>query len=141
VPILLPVLIGFVVIIMDKNREVSIEEQAHRLTLEIRSSHRLPDPHISFRTSSGGSGGSLILDREEEDWFIYRSLHGIRYQSDRKIRISYDTVDIKPYYLDIAYKPKPAPFTNWENIPLDSTSVDSDSLILEVRFQIEKSTL
>jgi len=136
-PIALPFLTVFFLALLDGNRDTSVKKQAHRLTLEIRSNQLLPEPYISFRTSNGSSGGSLKLDRDNAPWFIYKSTHSILYQTERKFQISYDTISTQIFYTKIAYKPTPAPFTNWENLPLD-TATDNDSLIMQVRYKVEK---
>ena len=138
IPIGMPVLVfAHEVLEIGTSRPPSIEKQAHRLSIEIRSNIELENPYSSFRTSTGGSSGKLKLEKTEENQFYYESNHAIYYESDRKFFVGADSLATEELYFDIPYKPNKMPFSEWKQLRLIENE-SNDSIKIECRYQVTK---
>ncbi|MDW7693006.1 hypothetical protein R9C00_10250 [Flammeovirgaceae bacterium SG7u.111] len=138
VPILTPLAIfAFVALEIGRPRPVSIEKQAHRLSIEIRSKTNIDGARSSFRTSGGGSGSKLTIQGKEDDYFMYTSSKAIFHETGRKLSIKSDSFSTPEYLFDIPFVPQIAPFTNWEPILAESNE-SADTFQLEIRYKVTK---
>lgn len=138
VPIALPLLILAVTFFeIGTPRQASIEKQAHRLTFEIRTRENLKDATFSFRSSKGGSHSKMRNEKVEDNYYVYEDRNAIFYENKRKFYIRSNGYETPEYYLDIPYKPRIVPFTNWE--VLNGINKETqDTIKLEFRYKITK---
>jgi hypothetical protein len=138
VPIVLPsIIFAHEVLEIGKSRPPDIDKQAHRLSIEIRSTQKLENPSLAFRTSGGSSFGKLELTKSESDYFYYKVSRTIYYESERKFYIASDKVKTVEYFFDIPYKPEIIPFTEWYALSVSNDSIQ-DTISMEFRYQVTK---
>ena len=138
IPLVLPLVIfGIEYLEIGRSAPPSIVEQAHRLTIEIRTVNKLKNPRFSFRSSKGGSHSKLNYKEMEEDFHIYENSNAIFYGTGRLFYIRSDGFQTPEYELGIPYEPMIIPYTNWETF-YRSKSGSQDSIKLEFRYKISK---
>jgi hypothetical protein len=115
----------------------TIEEQAHRLTIEIKTATKLENATLSFRSSSGGSSSKLRPIGEENGFYIYEKSTAIYFEEDRKFYVYSNEFKTPEYYLVIPYEPEASPFTDWSVI-YGINNNEIDSVMLEFRYKITK---
>ncbi len=138
IPLLLPT---FVLLIeffgMGRSEYPSIEEQAHRLTIEIKSTTKLENATLLFRSSKGSSSSKLKPIREEQGVYFYERSNLISYEEGRKFYVYSNDFETTEHYLVITYEPEVSPFTDWKVLQgMKSNNVDS--VILEFRYKITR---
>ena len=138
VPILLPLLVfGVEYLEIGKSRPPSIEDQAHRLTIEIRTTKELKNALLSFRSSKGGASSKLKDKKIENSFYIYQDNKAIFYESGRKFYIRTDEFETPEYHFEIPYEPKISSFTNWKTL-FEEKNDSQQNIKLEFRYKITK---
>ncbi|HEY3429649.1 MAG TPA: hypothetical protein VGK39_03160 [Cyclobacteriaceae bacterium] len=136
IPIVLPTLLFLTGYLgLGKSTEPVIEEQAHRLTIEIKSNAPLENATLRFRTSRGGSSSKLKTVQEVGGVYFYQTNHAIFYEEDRKLSVYSDDFKTPEYYLVMPYEPEPLPFTDWKVLDAMKRN-DTDSVIIEFRYTV-----
>lgn len=136
IPILLPTLLFLTEFLgLGKSREPSIDEQAHRLTIEIKSAVPLENATFVFRSSSGSSSSKLKNAHEEGGVYFYQMSTAIFYDDDRKFYVYSDDFETQENYLVIPYAPEPIPFTDWKVLHGMKRN-GTDSVIVEFRYTV-----
>jgi hypothetical protein len=134
IPILLPTLLFLTEFLgLGKSREPSIDEQAHRLTIEIKSTVPLENATFVFRSSCGSSSSKLKNAHEEGG--VYQMSTAIFYDDDRKFYVYSDDFETQENYLVIPYEPEPIPFTDWKVLHGMKRN-GTDSVIVEFRYMV-----
>ncbi len=135
IPLLLPTFIFFVEVFhVGKQKESTIEEQAHRLTIEIKTATKLENARLLFRASTGSSNSKLKLIKEPSI-YLYETSNAIFNQDDRSFYVYSDEFKTAEYLFDIPYKPEVIPFTDWQELRGIKTN-GADSVMLEFRYKI-----
>ncbi len=138
VPILMPVLTFlYTMLEIGRPRQVSIEDQCHTLTFEIRTSGALRNGIFGFKSSGGGSGSRLNKENSEPEYNLYKSSNAIFYETGRKFQISSDDFETTYHTLDIPHKPVVSPFTDWTTI-VDFERNDNSNIDLQFRYKVSK---
>jgi len=89
VPILMSVLtLLYTMLEIGRPRQVSIEDQCHTLTFEIRTSGTLRNGVFGFRSSGGGSSSRLNEENSESEYNLYKSSNAIFYETKSYARHS-----------------------------------------------------
>ncbi len=139
VPIALPTCVFlFYFFEIGRPRQVPIEKQAHRLSFELRSTLDLGAATFGFRSSGGGSGSRLKIDRTENGLFFYKSNKAIFYEMDRKFSVHSDEFETEDFMLsDIPYQPEVIPYTEWQTIVGVRKDIQ-DTIKIDFRYKITK---
>lgn len=138
VPVLLPLVIFSIEYFeIGRPNPPSITEQVHRLTIEIRTTKKLENPRVSFRSSKGGSHSKLNYKKTEDSFHFYENSNAIFYETGRLFYIRSAEFETPEYQLEIPYEPEIAPYTNWE-IFFRTKSGPQDSIRLDFRYKITK---
>jgi len=116
VPILLPFLIFIITFLEIGRPKKPSAEKVYRLKFEIRIKERLKNPTFSLSTSLGDSHGKLNSKKTENSFYVYENEKFIFYENKRMLYIKSDGYEKIEYNLEIPYKPKVIPFTNWETV-------------------------
>ncbi len=139
VPLLLP-LLAFSIEFFEigRPRVPSIDEQAHRLTYQIRTTEKLDSPKLSFRSTKGSSTGKLTFKKKAGDFYLYEKSNAIFFESERKFYISSGSLISEEYHLDIPYEPEIVPYGNWEELIWEYGDLN-EALKLEFRYSVTQS--
>lgn len=138
VPILMPVLTFlYTMLEIGSPRQVSIEDQCHTLTFEIRTTNPLRNGVFGFKSSGGGSGSRLSKEKSKSEYTLYKSSNAIFYETGRKFQISSDDFETAYHTLDIPYKPVVFLFTDWTTI-VDFKRDDNSKIELQFRYKVSK---
>ncbi len=115
IPLLLPT---FVLLIeyfgLGRSTYPTIEEQAYRLTIEIKTPTKLENATLLFRSSKGSSSSKLKPIREEQGVYFYEKSNLISYEEERKFYVYSNEFETTEHYLVIPYEPEVSPFTEWK---------------------------
>jgi hypothetical protein len=122
---------------LGKQKEPIIEEQAHRLTIEIKTATKLENATLLFRSSRGSSASKLTPVREEDGIYFYEKSNAIFYEEGRKFYVYSNEFTTTEHYLVIPYQPEPLPVTDW-SVLHGMKSNGIDSVTLEFRYKITK---
>lgn len=138
IPLLLPT---FVLLIeyfgLGRPKDPPIEEQAYRLTIEIKTTTKLENATLLFRSSKGSSSSKLKPIREEQGVYFYEKSNLISYEEERKFYVYSNEFETTEHYLVIPYEPEVSPFTDWK-VLRGMKSNNADSVMLEFRYKITK---
>jgi len=137
VPLVMPFIVFFIEILeVGRSSPPSLDKQAHRLAIEVRSPLNLDEARMTFRSSKGGTSKKLTFNRSADGYHYYQCTFGIYYESSRWVSIVWDGSETLPHTLEIPYKPKPAPFSPWSL--LNDGHETLDSLVVEIRYMITR---
>jgi hypothetical protein len=117
--------------------EQAFEEQAYRLTIELKSDFNLENATFTFRSSKGSSSSKLHTIKEEGGFYFYEKNNAIYSEEERKFYVHSKDFETEESFLIISYKPEEIPFTDWKALPGIKNNVE-DSVILEFRYTITK---
>ncbi len=116
----------------------STDEQAHRLTFEIRSTKQLENPSLAFKSTNGGASSTLRYTQMEGDYHFYEKSTIIYFENDRSFYIRSKQIKTKKHFLKIPYEPKVIPFTDWQLLlEMGKDSIKTPKL--EFRYKIDKA--
>jgi hypothetical protein len=137
VPILLPTyffLTDFLEV--GRPRDPSVERQAYRLTIEIKSATNLDNATLTYRSTSGSSSGKLTPTREEGGFYFYEKRNAFYfYEDDRKFYVHSSDFRTEEFYLVTPYEPEVIPFSDWKVVN-EMKSNGVDSVKFEFRYKI-----
>ncbi len=138
VPLLLPLLaFSFEFFGTGRPEASPLDEEAYRLSYQIRATEELTSPRLSFVSSIGVSAEKITFKKKEGGFYIYGASNPLFFDDERSFYISSDYLTSEEYYLDIPYEPESIPFGNWEELIWVNGDLN-ETLKLEFRYSVTK---